>query len=416
MSAADPIASVLIVDDSGVQRSHGAHLCRQLGVAQIHETSNGQEALSLLAALPQLPDLMIVDLEMPTMDGPELLLQLHQRGIDIPIIVVSSRERALIESVQQMGGFLGLRVQSTLQKPLQMDSLRGALEHVGREAAHQAIDKTWAIDAQALRSALERGDIDVHYQPKADVRTGIIRGAEALARWKHCDLGFVPPDQFIRLAERNELIHPLTIEVMNKAMLQAAAWQARGMHLPLAINLSPLLLESVELPNEIASLAQCHSLPPERIVLEITESSLVSQPGVALSVLARLRLKGFGLSIDDYGTGFSSMSQLARIPFTELKIDRSFVRDAPQRESLQVILRSAIDMANRLGLTSVAEGVETLDEWRMLQEFGCTLGQGWLIGKAMPGDALVAWSKQHRARLGELRAAGDGEVQAAGKR
>jgi EAL domain-containing protein (putative c-di-GMP-specific phosphodiesterase class I) len=121
-------------------------------------------------------------------------------------------------------------------------------------------------------------------------------------------------------------------------------------------------------------------------------------------VLAQLRLRGFGLSIDDYGTGFSSMQQLARIPFTELKIDRSFVRGAPERESLQVILRSAIDMANRLGLVTVAEGVETLPEWRMLQEFGCTLGQGWLIARPMAGDDLIGWMKQYRMQAAQLRA------------
>ncbi len=128
----------------------------------------------------------------------------------------------------------------------------------------------------------------------------------------------------------------------------------------MAINLSPTLLERSDLALEIASLQQCHGLTPDQIVIEITESSLVTRVGTALSVLAQLRLRGFGLSIDDYGTGFSSMQQLARIPFTELKIDRSFVRGAPERESLQVILRSAIDMANRLGLVTVAEGVETL--------------------------------------------------------
>jgi EAL domain-containing protein (putative c-di-GMP-specific phosphodiesterase class I) len=151
-------------------------------------------------------------------------------------------------------------------------------------------------------------------------------------------------------------------------------------------------------------MAEGHGLPPDTIVFEITESSLVAQPGVALSVLARLRLKGFGLSIDDYGTGFSSMRQLARIPFTELKIDRSFVRGASQRDSLQVILHSAVDMANQLGLTSVAEGVETIEEWRLLQRYGCTLAQGWLIAKAMPGEEIGPWVKQHRTRLQELRA------------
>jgi len=337
------------------------------------------------------------------MDGPELLVHLQQKGIDIPIIVVSSRERVLIDSVREMGSVLGLRVRRALQKPLQEDVLRDALHDLGSATAEQSAGPELSIDAAALQAALEHGEILVHYQPKADFRTGMIRGVEALARWQHPTSGLVPPDQFIALAERHDLIHPLTLEVMNQAMLQIAAWQARGLHLPLALNLSPRLLERSNLAQEISSLAQCHGLSPQDVVLEITESSLVSSLGMALSVLARLRLKGFGLSIDDYGTGFSSMQQLARVPFTELKIDRDFVRGAPGRDSLQVILRSAIEMANRLGLVTVAEGVETLQEWRMLQEFGCTLGQGWLISRPMPAAELVPWLKRHRTQLGELR-------------
>ncbi|HEU4486318.1 MAG TPA: EAL domain-containing response regulator [Povalibacter sp.] len=409
--SADPasvaVTSVLIVDDSRVQRSHSAHLCHELGIAEVLEAGNGREALALLAAMPAKPGVMIVDLEMPTMDGPELLMQLHQRGIDVPIIVASSRERMLIDSVQQMGGCLGLRVQHALQKPLQLDDLRKALLSVGQTAVRRAKDQTWAdaIDEKALGAALDRGEISVHFQPKTDLRTGLVRGVEALARWQHPQMGFVPPDRFIAVAERGELIHRLTLEVMHQAMLQAAGWEARGLHLTLAVNLSPLLLERPDLPQEIASLAQCHGLSPERIVLEITESSLMSQPGLALGVLARLRLKGFGLSIDDYGTGFSSLAQLTRIAFTELKIDRSFVRHAPQRESLQVILRSAIDLSNELGLACVAEGVETMEEWRLLQQYGCTLAQGWLIAKAMPGGDIVEWCRRHRQRVAELRAA-----------
>jgi EAL domain-containing protein (putative c-di-GMP-specific phosphodiesterase class I)/ActR/RegA family two-component response regulator len=400
---AAPVDSVLIVDDSRVQRSHGAALCRELGVTTVHEASNGHEALALLASLQPPPGLLIVDLEMPTMDGPELLFQLQQRGIDIPIIVVSSRERVLIDAVREMGSVLGLRVRRALQKPLQEQTLRDALHDLGSPVAERPNSPALSIEVEALSEGLERGEIFVHYQPKADFRTGMIRGVEALARWQHPTLGLVPPDQFIALAERHDLIHRLTLEVMNQALLQIAAWQARGLHLPLALNLSPLLLERSDLAQEISSLVQCHGLSPDQVVLEITESSLVSSLGLALSVLARLRLKGFGLSIDDYGTGFSSMQQLARVPFTELKIDRGFVRGAPERESLQVILRSAIEMANRLGLTTVAEGVETLQEWRMLQEFGCTLGQGWLIARPMPAADVVRWLKQHRAQLAALR-------------
>jgi EAL domain-containing protein (putative c-di-GMP-specific phosphodiesterase class I)/FixJ family two-component response regulator len=394
--------TVLIVDDSRVQREHNATLCRELGIATIYEASNGREALALLTTLMPLPQLLICDLEMPTMDGSELLERLQQRGIDIPIIVASSHERTLIDSVQDMGSVIGLKILGALQKPLRADTLRAALQNFDSVTAVRRGGVQLPIDAEALRAGIDRGEILVHYQPKVDVRTGIVRGVEALARWQHPTLGLVPPDQFIPLAERNDLIHQLTLQVMQQAMLQTAAWKARGLHLSVAINLSPLLLQRSDLAQEISSLQQAHGLGADQVILEVTESSLVSQLGVALGVLARLRLRGFGLSIDDYGTGFSSMQQLTRIAFTEVKIDRAFVRGAHERENLQVILRSAVDMANRLGLVSVAEGVETMEEWRLLQQFGCTLGQGWLIAKAMPGTQIGPWLKQYRARQGEL--------------
>lgn len=403
-SPARTVASVLIVDDSVVQRHHVTNLCREIGIGTVHEASNGREALAVLATLTPPPELLIIDLEMPTMDGPELLERLQQRGIDIPIIVGSSRERILIHAVQDMGRVLGLRILSALQKPLRVECVRAALDKLTREPSRREAQAALPIDAAQLNDAIERREITVHYQPKADIRTGVVRGVEALARWQHPTLGFVPADQFIRLAEQSELIHPLTMHVMNEAMLQLAAWQARGLHLSLALNLSPLLLERSDIAQEIASLQRSHQLAAEHIVLEVTEGSVVKQLGTALGVMARLRLRGFGLSIDDYGTGFSSMQQLARIPFTELKIDRSFVHGAHERQNLQVILRSALDMANQLGLTSVAEGVETMQDWRMLQQFGCTLGQGWLIARAMPAHEIVGWLKRHRTSRHALAA------------
>lgn len=405
MGRAARVSSVLIADDSSVQRDHTAKLCRQLGIAQVREASNGREALAVLGAA--MPDLLIVDLEMPTMDGPELLEQLNQRKIDIPIIVCSSHERALIRTVQEMGSVLGLRVVAALQKPLSAASLRDALRKVDSVQTLKAPAEQLPIDANELKAAIEHREILVYFQPKADIRTGEVRGVEALARWHHPTLGFVPPDQFIPLAESSDLIHPLTLHVMNEAMLQIAAWKARGLNLSLALNLSPQLFERSELAQEIGSLQRTHGLAAEQIVLEITESSVPKRVGTALGVLARLRMRGFGLSIDDFGTGFSSMQKLARLPFTELKIDRSFVHNAHQRENLQVILRSALEMASQLKLTSVAEGIETMEDWRLLQQYGCTLGQGWLIARPMPSAELGSWLRRHRSRAHELREISD---------
>src|SRR5580658_6470994 len=383
------IRSVLLVDDSAAQRAYAVALCQELGIKEVREASNGLEALALLAALPSPPDLLIIDLEMPTMDGPELLTRLRERGIESPIIVASSRERSLLHSVQDMGNTMGLCLIGGLQKPLRLESLSAILRNwdsVSDRRKQAANDLP--IDPEALRAGIDRGEIVVHYQPQIAVTSGDVHGVEALARWNHPTLGLIQPDQFIPMAEEHGLIHKLTLQVMNEALLQAATWNAHGLDLSVAINLSPKLLDSPNLLQEISGLQQAYGLRAEQVVLEITQTSLLRDLSVALAVLTRLRLRGFGLSLDDYGTGFSSMQQLARIPFTELKIDRSFVHGVHERESVQVMLRSALEMAKRLGLNTVAEGVESIQDWRLLHEYGCTFVQGWLMAKAMPAEAV----------------------------
>jgi EAL domain-containing protein (putative c-di-GMP-specific phosphodiesterase class I) len=385
-------------------------LCRELGVPMIYEAASGIEALDLLRMLVLPPDLLIVDLEMPGMDGIELIQQLHQRRIVIPLIVASGRETALIQSVETVARSLGLPVLAGLQKPLRSALVRAAFERFGDEAGSAGepapIDPGSVVSVDELARAIGVGEIAVHYQPKVDMRTGIVRGVEALARWHRAGSGFMRPDLFIALAEREGLIHDLTLSVMAQALAQAATWNSHGLRLSMAINLSPRLLEKAALVDEVTAMVNRHGLRTEQVVLEITETSVVGYLGAALGVLARLRLKGFGLSIDDYGTGFSSMQQLARIPFTELKIDRSFVHGAHQRTNLRVILQSALDMARQLDLVTVAEGIETLEDWRLLQECGCSVGQGYLIAHPMPAAEIPVWLKRHQMQLRKLQAGG----------
>jgi EAL domain-containing protein (putative c-di-GMP-specific phosphodiesterase class I)/AmiR/NasT family two-component response regulator len=400
------IDSVLIVDDSGVQRGIGVAVCRELRIPQVHEAGNGLEALALLDKLPAQPGLLIVDLEMPAMDGPELLSALGARGMRAPIVVASSRERALMDSVQDMGTALGLRILGALQKPITLAGLGALLQNKLHTAVEQqGPAQRQAVDPELLRAALARGDISVHYHPQVEIGTGLIRGVEALARWHDAKEGWIGPDVFIPVAEQHGLIRELTLHVMDTAMRQTAIWSRHGLDLSIAINLSPILLERGELLQEISELQQQHGLRAEQIVLEVTESSLLRDLAIALGVLTRLRLRGFRLSLDDYGTGFSSMQQLARIPFTELKIDRTFVHGAHERDSLQVILRSALEMASQLGIETVAEGVESLEDWRLLRQYGCKLAQGWLLAKAMPGGELEGWLPTLQRRRVELQAA-----------
>lgn len=401
------VASLLVVDDSAVQRAHTVAQCRALGIDLVYEAAGGQDALDLLALLVLPPSVIVVDLEMPGMDGVELIQQMHQRGIRLPLIVASSREESLLHSVETMARALGMPVLDALRKPLTPERLGAALAECDAAAGtHPARERAAETDFGAgdLAYAIERGEIVPHYQPKVDIRTGIVRGVEVLARWRHPVAGMIAPGRFIPVAEREGLIRDLTLSILDQALAQAAAWSAQGFTPSVAINFSARLFETRDLVGEVVSRIDSRGLPAGQLVLEVTESAVVTHLAAALGTLARLRLKGLGLSIDDYGTGFSSMQQLARIPFTELKIDRSFVHDAHRRPHLRVILQSALDMAGRLGLSSVAEGIETMEDWRLLQELGCDVGQGYLIARPMPADELPAWRKSHGRRLAGLRA------------
>ena len=392
------IDSVLVVDDSAVQRQHMHDLCREIGFPAIYEARDGAEALEILNLLKFPPQLVILDLEMPGMNGVEFLDQLRARAINVPLVIASGREHALLDSVRTMAQEFGLSIRACLHKPVTREIFRAALL-TGAEQQCKRAANTVQVDAAMLRAALAAGQIRVHYQPKVDIATAALRGVEALARWTHPKLGPIAPDQFIAVAERADLITLLTDTVLEQAFEQVLQWGAQGLYPSMAVNLSPRLLECHTIANRVAELASNYRVSADRIVLEITESSVLPKIGTALSVLTRLRLKGFRLSIDDYGTGYASLQQLARVPFTELKIDRSFVHLVHQRKHLEVILRTALEMTRQLGIDSVAEGVEVLEDWRLLQEFGCTLGQGWLIAPAMAGDALPGWVKKHEQRM-----------------
>lgn len=397
------IDSVLIVDDSSVQRSIGAALCRELEISRIYEAEDGMAALALLDTLSGPPGLLIIDLEMPKMDGPELLDALSARRVRSPIIVASSRESALRHSVEDMGTALGLRILGSLPKPLTHSTLGALLQRRPEVAcAPKPEAKTEPVDPEELRTALEQGEITAFYHPQVEIGSCRVRGVEALARWQHPRLGWIAPDAFIPVAEQHGLIHTLTLHVMDLAMAQTALWARHGLDLSISVNLSPLLLERADLVQEISALQRRHQLRADQVVLEVTEGSLLRELAIALGVLTRLRLRGFRLSLDDYGTGFSSMQQLTRIPFTELKIDRTFVHGASERESLQVILRSALDMASELGLETVAEGVESLEDWHLVRRYGCTMAQGWLLAKAMPGNQFEPWLQRLHAQRTQL--------------
>ncbi|EGJ11457.1 EAL domain-containing response regulator [Rubrivivax benzoatilyticus] len=398
----DVVASVLVVDDSEVQREHVATLCRELGVSRVDEVSGGEQALERLRALQAPPQAVIVDLEMPGMDGIELIEAMYRLGHLLPLVVVSAHEGALIHTVEALAREIGMPVLAALRKPIAAEVLADVLRRDDFPQSPRAAPVALP-PAEDLARAIGHGDIAVHFQPKVCVRTGLLRGVEALARWRHPQAGDVPAGRFVELAEARGLIRELSFAVIETALGHLAHWCSRGLRLSLALNLSPRLLTVTDLVAELVARVREHGLEPSQVVLELTESSVVAAYDGGIGVLTRLRLKGFGLSIDDYGTGYASMSQLARIPFSELKVDRQFVHDASERHAQRMLLESALETARRFELVSVAEGVEREADWRLLQSLGCDVAQGYLIARPMAAEALQPWLRNHQTRLAELR-------------
>ena len=250
--------------------------------------------------------------------------------------------------------------------------------------------------AADLRHAMERGELSLHYQPKAELATGRITGVEALLRWNHPEYGFIPPDEFIPIAEHTGLIRPLTSWVLNEATAQVREWRSAGMDLNMAVNLSVRALMDGALPEEVASALARESLDATALILEITESTIMADPNRAIEILRRLADQGVSLAIDDFGTGYSSLAYLKRLPVNEVKVDRSFVMNLATDADDAVIVRSTVDLARNLGLRVVAEGVEDAASWDHLRLLGCDAVQGYHLARPMPAAAFQAWLANYR--------------------
>ena len=242
-----------------------------------------------------------------------------------------------------------------------------------------------------LRRALEQRELVLYYQPKAALASGTVQSVEALLRWNHPERGLVGPDEFIPLAQQTGLIKPLTLYVLDEALTQCRSWQRAGLTLGVAVNLSVRNLLDADFPQQVKRLLQKREVDPALLQLEITESTMLSDPVRTKRVLDKLAAMGIALSIDDFGTGYSSLSYLSQLPVNEIKIDRSFVMNMAQSDNDAVIVRSTIDLGRNLGLQVVAEGVETEQAWDELSDLGCTLAQGYYLSRPVPAAELTQW-------------------------
>jgi EAL domain-containing protein (putative c-di-GMP-specific phosphodiesterase class I) len=385
---------LLVAEDHAFQRKTLMRMLNALGATRISEASDGKAALAVFKEADPPIDIIISDLEMPGMDGMEFMRHISEADRPVSVIIASALDEALISSVEAMTTAYGITLLGAVSKPVSLDKLRGLLEKFSPPQPNAIWRAAPVIPLDEIRSGLAAAEFEPFYQPKVNLADGTVIGVEALARWRHPRLGTVAPYAFISAMESAGLIDDLTWVMLEKTAAQCRQWVDRGQQWTVSVNLSINSLREPGLAERITAVVSNFGLDPKYMVLEITESAAMTDVGRSLENLTRLRMKRFALSIDDYGSGYSSMQQLARIPFSELKIDQSFVLNADERESSRVILSSSLDMARKLGLKAVAEGVETLAHWNLLRDLGCDIAQGYFISKPMEAAAFESWALQ----------------------
>ena len=393
--AAPPLcSSVLVVDDDPVVLMQMKEMLAGIGVAEVLSARNGVEAILLMNRRKAPLDVVVCDLNMPEMDGVEMIRRFGQTGFRGGLILMSGADQQLMTTVGKLAELQGLTVLGQIHKPATPEAMRDLLRLTSSvPIGRQPVRSGSVLTPDAIRAGIALSEFSVWLQPKVNAETLEPVGAEALARWRQKDGSYVPPDLFIVVAERAGIIDELSAVLLAQALQQGARLHDAGFALKISVNLSALWLDDLNLPDLMLRSVLAVNLKPADIILEVTETGVTKDLAIALDVLTRLRLKGFGLSIDDFGIGYSSFEQLGRIPFTEMKLDRSFVNRGIHDSAARAILESSMAMAQKLELVTVAEGVETEAELELMRDLGCDNVQGYLIARPMPVDELIRWLK-----------------------
>ena len=393
-------ASALVVDDDDFSRHTASHILRRLGVGSVAEAAGGAEALKCVASLRAPLDLILCDLKMPGVDGVEFLRSLAEANVCALIILVSGADSRVLRSARQMAASFGIRSLYSIEKPLTSQKLQGMLAEASADRSASIAEAysarpTPSIAAAHIQNGLALGEFTPYFQPKVDLATRQIVGTEALVRWVRPGHGVLTPAAFLHSVQTAGMLGIMTDVMVAGAAKHCQAWRAAGLNIPVSVNLSASSLDNRDLPQHLVTLVASQGLAPDHMTFEIVEDGVLDQT-MGREILTRLRLQGFGLSIDDFGTGYSTLQQLLEAPFGELKIDQSFVRSAPIDEEAAAAIVCSINLARRLKLRVVGEGIETAAQWRFLQDAGCEVGQGYKIARPMPGEAMAAWAKAWR--------------------
>lgn len=384
---------VLVIDDQPQVRASVCDVLRELGVSTIAEAGSGRSALALVGA-PEAPfDLILCDLRMPDRDGIEVIRSFAALGVEAAVVIMSVEDDRVIEIAGTLASLQGLRLLGTIHKPVNAQNLAPILDLVfdAKPAAYAAV----AAPESEIGDAFLLNQLRLFYQPKIELRSRRVAGAEALIRWKHPALGWFQPSSFMPALERSDDHSALLTEFsLAQGIAFAGRMRRHGQRLNVAINLAARAFDRLDLPERIIEMASNAGVPAESITLEITETEVARNIVRLVDVAMRLRLKGFNLSVDDFGTGESGLAQLQKVPFTELKIDREFANGCARSTLKRSVVEASITLARTLSMTSVAEGVQNPDDLAVLETLGCDVIQGFFFARPMSEEALVAWVAQ----------------------
>mgnify|MGYP006090773917 CR=1 FL=1 len=384
---------VLLVDDDDFMLDVVEELLRQIGVEKNGRCQSGIEALAYIENVSEPVELMICDLSMPGMDGIECMRHLSGLNFKGGIIVLSGSDERLLGTVGNLLIEHHLNFVGSLKKPVDKEALAALIATLTVESTEKSgvYGALKMLSFDELRVGLDADCIEAFFQPKISASRRNVLGAECLLRWRDPERGLISPLAVIPVAETHGLIDELTLAVFTKAMEHLGEWTRKGHALKVSVNVSIDNLKCLDLPNVLSAIARDAGANPNQVILEITESRLLSNLASSLEIISRFRLLGFGLSIDDFGTGYSSMEKLKQMPFTELKVDRAFVCGATSDPVARAIFQSSVNLGHALDMQVVAEGAETKDDWDLAVAMGCDQLQGYVVAKPMSPADFIDW-------------------------
>ena len=372
---------LLVFDDDAATGRLVVRLASLCGLAAKAVTDTTAFEQSLMEGLPQI---VALDLQLGGTDAVEQLRYLASQRFTGAVIIMSGFDGRVLEATASVGRNLGLNMAAALTKPIDVAALEVVLERL------RAIPRP--ISADSLLDAIGNNELTLEFQPIVSRHPNTLKKLEALVRWNHPALGLVAPGDFLPVAEADkDVIDALTEWVIGAAV---RAWKVLldlGVSTPIAVNVSPLNLHDLAFPDRIARKMAAAGMPAEHLCLEITETAASSDPARMMDVLTRVRLKGMRLAIDDFGTGYSSLKALRQLPFSEIKIDQSFVSDMTTSSDSRAIVKAIVDLARNMEMAAVAEGVDTEMKARLLEEMNVDALQGFLIARSMPVQQVPTW-------------------------